>query len=125
MIVYASRTGNVRHIVNKLEDVDSVEISNGLIVKQPYILFTYTDNLGGIPQVVIDFLKSGDNSKYIKGVIASGNRNFGHDYFCASATKISSWLKVPIIRTIDLRGEVEDIEEVNKQYKIIIKGEAN
>lgn len=54
MIVYASRTGNVRNIVSKLK-VESIEISEGLLLSEPYLLITYTDGLGDIPVKVTRF----------------------------------------------------------------------
>ena len=50
MIVFASRTGNVRYIVNKL-GLPNIEITDGLVMTQPFLLFTYTDGLGQTPNV--------------------------------------------------------------------------
>lgn len=37
MIVYASRTGNVRHVVNSITN-NGVEIREGMVVNAPYFL---------------------------------------------------------------------------------------
>lgn len=120
MIVYASRTGNVQNIIDRL-DISSYKLERGLIVDKPFLLATYTDNLGDAPKEVLEFLRYNNNYKNLKGVFASGNKNFG-EHFCASATKISEWYKVPMIRMVDLRGDSGDIKEIEKQYNIIIKG---
>lgn len=112
MIVYTSRTGNVKHIVNNL-NLPNIEITEGLNINEPYILFTYTDKLGEVPEVVTQFLEN--NYIHLKGVIASGNVNFGEEY-CKSADVISDLYNVPIIRRIDLRGNKQDILEIQKQY---------
>lgn len=114
MIVFASRTGNVRSIVSKLQ-LPSCEITDDLVMSQPYILFTYTDGLGDVPERVLDFLSVDENKYYLKGVIASGNVNFGMR-FCGSADEISNNHNVPIIRKIDLRGTQEDINIIKKYY---------
>ncbi len=122
MIVYISRTGNVKYIVSKL-NLPSCEITHDLVMNKPYILFTYTDGLGDIPKNVVDFLNNRINQENIKGIIASGNTNFGKDLFCKVADTISISLNIPIIRKIDLRGTKEDIAIIKDQYYKIIEGE--
>ena len=74
MIAFSSRTGNVRYIVSKL-DGEVLEISPNVVIERPFLLVTYTDGLGDIPKPVEQFLK--DNHPFCKGVVVSGNRNFG------------------------------------------------
>ena len=127
MIAFASRTGNVRSIVGKLEAIPTMEITEKPVeVNEPYFLITYTDNLGETPKIVKDFLNHSEvNRKNLKGVIASGNTNFG-SYYCGSAIEISQWLEVPIIRMIDLRGSQDDIATIVSSYKtMIIEGETH
>lgn len=100
-----------------------MEITSSSVVNEPYFLLTYTDRLGEAPEVVRDFLKLESNRENLKGVIASGNINFGHENFCGSAKEISQWLKVPIIRMIDLRGNQDDIAEISSSYRKMIAGE--
>jgi protein involved in ribonucleotide reduction len=114
MIVFASRTGNVRSIVDKLH-LPSLEIVLDLVVNQPYFLLTYTDGLGDVPEFVSTFLEYRENRKYLKGVIASGNINFGES-FCKSADVISEKYHVPVIQRIDLRGTDEDLFLIKSQY---------
>lgn len=113
MIAFASRTGNVRYIVNKL-NLPSVEIHHQLILNEPYLIFTYTDGLGEVPKMVEEFLTN--NAEYCKGVIASGNSNFGHQYFCKAADKISKQLNIPIVRKIELRGFQKDYDAIIEFY---------
>lgn len=54
MIIYASRTGNVRNVVSKLKG-KSMELSEELLLSEPYLLITYTDGLGDIPAKVARF----------------------------------------------------------------------
>ncbi len=54
MIVFASRTGNVRNVVSKLK-AECIELSEELRLNKPYLLITYTDGLGDIPAKVQRF----------------------------------------------------------------------
>lgn len=121
MIIYASRTGNVKYMIDELK-LPSSELKSDLVVDQSYFLFTYTDGLGDIPEHVIGFLKNSTNQRHLKGVIASGNTNFG-DSFCKAADTIGNIFKVPVIRKIDLRGSNEDLIVINDYYKKLIEGD--
>ncbi len=58
-VVFASRTGNVESIVNKLGVDDLMQIESGNEeVHEDYILFTYTDGYGDVPVEVDDFLSN-------------------------------------------------------------------
>ena len=119
MIIYTSRTGNVEYIVKKLGLPDK-KLSNNMVVDYPYILFTYTDKIGETPDVVKEFLTN--NYKYLKGVICSGNSNFGVNNFCKPADDISKQFRVPILKKIELRGFDEDYKQVKMKYNEIMKG---
>lgn len=122
MIYYISRTGNVKHIVGKL-DLPSCELTSDLKVNHDFLLFTYTDGLGKVPSKVLDFMEI--NHHHCKGVIASGNTNFGEALFCKSANTISKLFNVPIVRKIDLRGNELDLEIIKKYYTDIIREDLN
>lgn len=114
MIVYASRTGNVRYIASKLTE-DPLEISDELIMKKPYLLLTYTDRLGEVPTKVTRFLDH--NAGFCKGVVVSGNSNFGHSLFGAAGDKIAVTYQIPLVRKLDLRGYKADYEAIQKFYE--------
>ena len=118
MIIYASRTGNVESIIGKL-NLPSMDIEKVDKVESKYILFTYTDGLGMIPPVVDEFLRN--HHSLCVGVIASGNKNFGHQFYCGSATKINERYDIPILKTLELRGSPEIIEDIKKQYNEIFE----
>lgn len=114
MIVYASRTGNVRYIVSQL-DKNPTEISDDLILNEPYLLFTYTDGLGEIPAKVTHFLDQ--NAHFCKGVVVSGNSNFGHRLFGGAGDKITATYQIPLVRKLDLRGYKADYKAIQKFYE--------
>ncbi|SOC05545.1 protein involved in ribonucleotide reduction [Ureibacillus xyleni] len=114
MIIYASRTGNVRYIVSKLIG-ETKEITEGLLLHQPFLLITYTDRLGEVPDIVTRFLEQ--NAQHCKGVVVSGNRNFGHVNFGAAGEKIELLYNIPLVRKLDLRGYPQDYKEIQQFYE--------
>ena len=68
--VYASRMGKTEKLIEKLA-IDAMKIENGTeTVKGDYILFTYTDGNGVVPNIVESFLEN--NPDGLKGVVAGG-----------------------------------------------------
>jgi protein involved in ribonucleotide reduction len=86
-----------------------------VIMNEPYILMSpsYGDNAGNhaVPKQVIRFLNEPQNRKYIRGVIGSGNRNFG-DMFARAGTIIANKCKVPLLYKVELSGTSNDIMNV-------------
>ena len=120
MIVYASRTGNVKYIVSKLH-AESIELTEDLKIYEPYLLITYTDRLGDVPAKVSHFLQR--NGQLCKGVVASGNSNFGNSMFGAAGDKIASALQIPLVRKLELRGFQADYEAIQQFYETRVKDE--
>lgn len=106
LIVYASKTGNVKRFVGKT-GLETVQISDELLVNEKYVLITYTTGFGAVPEEVSAFLKK--NSKSLVGVVASGNRNWG-DMFGASADKISKQYGIPVLMKFEMSGTNNDVE---------------
>ena len=118
MILYASRTGNVRAIVQKL-DLPAKDLSQVSIVNAPFLLFTYTDGLGSVPPSVATFMAS--NHLHCKGIIVSGNRNFGHAFFGRAGDLLAQQYQLPLIEKLDLRGTAANYEVIQRFYHTIWK----
>ena len=108
-VVFASRTGNVQSIVDRLS-VDALEISSGdEAVSEPFLLITYTDGYGDVPMEVESFLNS--NGDHLKGVIVSGDQGYG-EAFCKAGDVIAEQYNVPCLYKVENDGTDEDIEEI-------------
>ena len=108
-IVYASRTGNVESIIDRL-GVDALRIEDGSeSVTEDYIVFTYTDGYGDVPGEVSDFLEN--NSSNIKGVVVSGDTSYG-DAYCGAGDVIAEEYNVPVLYKVENEGTDEDIENI-------------
>ncbi len=105
LIVYSSKTGNVRNFVKKT-GLTAVEIDDALRVTSPFVLVTYTNGFGQIPEQVVKFLKV--HHKHMRGVAASGNANWGQ-LFAKSADTVSLLYSVPVILKFELSGTPHDV----------------
>lgn len=113
MIAFASRTGNVRYIISRLE-LPAIEIDETCVLSEPFLLLTYTDGLGEVPLKVKLFMEK--NGTYCQGVIVSGNSNFGHHNFGRAGEVIARQWQIPLVRKLELRGFPEDYEAINRYY---------
>lgn len=86
-----------------------------LDVREPYVIVVPTYGGGNpkkaVPPQVRKFLNDPDNRQYIRGVIASGNTNFG-DAFCAAGDIIAAKCHVPFMYYFELMGTPEDRRKV-------------
>ena len=67
LVIYDSLTGNVQRFMNKI-GARSVRLTEGMTVKEPYILVTYTVGFGEVPESTANFLKR--NYSYLKALQA-------------------------------------------------------
>ncbi|MGD8188951.1 class Ib ribonucleoside-diphosphate reductase assembly flavoprotein NrdI [Brevibacillus ginsengisoli] len=115
LIAYDSKTGNVKRFMSKL-NMRSVPINSELIVDEPFILVTYTTGFGQVPDSSQRFLKR--NARMLRGVSASGNRNWG-DNFAKSAETIANQYHIPVISKFELSGTNQDVEYFVKEVQAI------
>ncbi len=114
MIAFASRTGNVRYIVSRLQ-LPAIEIAEDIKLAKPFLLFTYTDGFGDVPRSVARFMER--CGKLCEGIIVSGNSNFGHRVFGAAGDALARQWQVPLVRKVDMRGFAEDYEAIRRYYE--------
>ncbi|WP_338024763.1 class Ib ribonucleoside-diphosphate reductase assembly flavoprotein NrdI [Bifidobacterium miconisargentati] len=86
-----------------------------LNVREPYVIMVPTYGGGvikkAVPIQVKRFLNDPANRAWIRGVIASGNTNFGEAY-CAAGDIISAKCHVPFLYKYELMGTPEDTAAV-------------
>lgn len=68
---------------------------------------------GAVPKQVIKFLNDPHNRSLCRGVIASGNTNFGEAY-CVAGDIIAAKLKVPFLYRYELLGTPTDVARVKE-----------
>ncbi|MFK3576691.1 class Ib ribonucleoside-diphosphate reductase assembly flavoprotein NrdI [Bifidobacterium thermacidophilum] len=88
-----------------------------LVVDEPFVIVVPTYGGGDIskalPPQVRRFLNDRGNRSQLRGVIASGNTNFG-DAFCAAGDVIAAKCHVPFLYSFELTGTPEDMRKVRE-----------
>lgn len=95
--------------------IDSVDYVQG-----GYILCTYTDGVGEVPRNTQRFLRKGENSTHLLGVVANGSSNFkATGLFAVAGDRLSNDYDVPLYRKIDMGGTNEDLYEVASRLNYV------
>ena len=112
-VFYYSLTGNVKRFLENC-DIDAKSIEH-TAPNRDFVLVTNTLGFGEIPPLVDAFLK--EHGRHLRGVAASGNRNWGDNYAKAGRL-ISAQYGVPLLLTFELSGTQGDVrafkDELNK-----------
>lgn len=116
LVYYSSGSGNTQRFVDRL-GLPATRILGETRVTEPYVLITpsYSDGLGNgaVAKPVIRFLNDPANRCLLRGVIASGNRNFG-EYFAHAGKIIAAKCSVPVLYRFELSGTDEDVARVRQ-----------
>ncbi|MBF0779863.1 MULTISPECIES: class Ib ribonucleoside-diphosphate reductase assembly flavoprotein NrdI [unclassified Granulicatella] len=117
-IVYMSMTGQTRKFVKKL-GMDSLEITldNAFQeIYEPYVIVAPTYEKEAT-SILNDFIETGHNQSYLKGVAGGGNRNF-NTLFCFTAKDLAQDYHVPLLHLFEFQGSDYDVkffkEKVNE-----------
>ena len=120
LVYFSSASGNTHRFIQKL-DQPALRIPlrpkvEGMIrVTSPYVLVVPSygggELKGAVPKQVIQFLNIPDNRKLIRGVITSGNTNFG-EHFCIAGPIIAKKCSVPELYRFELLGTDRDVQRV-------------
>ncbi|ARU91175.1 ribonucleotide reductase stimulatory protein [Spiroplasma clarkii] len=131
VVYFSSHSNNTHRFIEKLGIANSripIELDQELLVTQDYILIVPTyggggsDRKGAVPKQVIKFLNHEVNRSHCKGVVASGNTNFG-DTFAIAGPIISKKLNVPMLYQFELLGTSQDVDNLYDIINNFWKGE--
>jgi len=122
LVYFSSVSENTKRFIDKLA-VEALRIPlrpklDGMIrVHKPYVLLVPSygggDHAGALPRQVAAFLNDKQNRSLIRGVITSGNTNFGTDY-CIAGKIISQKCRVPELYRFELLGTPRDVLKVRE-----------
>jgi hypothetical protein len=121
LVYFSSATENTKRFVERV-GVPALRIpirpgTEPLLVDEEYVLMVPSYGGGDIskavPKQVIKFLNIEHNRNLCRGVISSGNTNFGEAY-CIAGKVLSNKLKVPFLYKFELLGTPEDVTAVRK-----------
>lgn len=120
-VIVFSLTGNCKRFIDmcKIPEEDVIDLWEiDYDVDFDYILITPTIGFGKVPEDVERFLEK--NNKYLKGVVGSGNKNWGNR-FAKAADTISEQYEVPLLMKIELHGNTKDLIRFKKIYLESVK----
>ena len=121
LVYFSSTSENTHRFVSKLgfptARIPLRRTDPPLTVDEEYVLVVPTYGggsvKGAVPKQVIAFLNNPDNRALCRGVIASGNTNFGQAY-CLAGDIIASKLGVPFLYRYELLGTPADVARVKE-----------
>lgn len=121
VVYFSSATENTKRFVERLGfpsgRIPLRPADPFLKVDRPYVLLVPTYGGGSwnkaVPKQVIKFLNDEHNRSLCRGVIPSGNTNFGTAY-CIAGDIISAKLQVPVLYKYELLGTPEDVARVKE-----------
>ncbi|UKS54395.1 class Ib ribonucleoside-diphosphate reductase assembly flavoprotein NrdI [Mycoplasma feriruminatoris] len=122
VVYFSSISNNTHRFIQKLE-LENIripyELDESISVDRDYVLVTPTYSGGGeyvegaVPKQVIKFLNNEKNRSFCRGVISSGNTNFG-DTFGIAGPIISKKLNVPFLYQFELLGTQHDVSKIRQ-----------
>ncbi len=119
LVYFSSQSGNTHRFVTKTglpaHRIPTSPKDGNLKVRDPFVLvmptFAGEDGRGAVPKQVMRFLNDPDNRALLKGVIGSGNTNFG-PMFAIGGRVVATKCRVPLLYKFELLGTDEDVQNV-------------
>ena len=125
LVYFSNYSENTKRFVEKL-DGNAIRIpvnpsdARNFVVDTSYVLILPTYGGGSespaIPKSVKVFLNNPHNRELLRGVIGTGNTNFGESY-CKAADMVSTKTGVPVIAKVELLGTPEDIDVIKQRLE--------
>jgi protein involved in ribonucleotide reduction len=127
IVYFSNYSGNTKRLVDKLNGnpiripIDS-DFHSIPVLHNEYVLVVPTYGGGSeksaIPRQVRQFLNIEENRSLLRGVIGTGNKNFG-DHFCKAADMISLKTGVPVIARVEIFGTDEDVYKIKERLELL------
>ena len=127
IIYFSSASENTKRFVEKLSsELDLIRIplrwdaDAPLLTEKEFILVLPTYGGGeyekAVPRQVVKFSYLKQNRDLIRGVIGTGNTNFG-EHYCLAADVVAAKTGVPLLQRVEILGTPDDVEKVNERLK--------
>lgn len=129
IVYFSNYSGNTKRFVEKLTNnarripIDYTADTSGiLVIDNPFILVVPTYGGGSeghaVPRQVRAFLNVKENRDLLRGVIGTGNTNFG-EHYCKAADLISAKTGVPVLARVEIFGTPEDIDTITERLEML------
>lgn len=131
IVYFSHKSENTKRFIEKL-DPDAFRLpikwdkDNPFLFQEEYVLVvpTYGGGSDGhaIPKSVREFLNIKSNRDNLRGVIGTGNTNFG-EHYCKAAEMICEKTGVPLIAKVELLGTEADIRIIMERLRLLYEYE--
>ncbi len=127
IVYFSNYSGNTEKLVERLglggtRIPISWDANNPTIVSSEYVLIVPTYGGGSeksaIPKQVRSFLNIEQNRELLRGVVGTGNTNFG-EHYCKAADMISAKTGVPIVARVEIFGTEDDVIKVKERLRLL------
>jgi protein involved in ribonucleotide reduction len=127
IVYFSNYSENTKRFVEKLTDA-GIRIptkpsdARNFVVANEYVLVLPTYGGGNespaIPKSVRVFLNDPSNRDLLRGVIGTGNTNFG-EHYCKAADMVCNKTGVPLIARVEIMGTIEDVILIKERLEIL------
>lgn len=123
LVVYLSLTGQTRKFVKKLQwpSIELTPDNKMLEVNEPYIIIAPTYERE-VTDLLWEFVETGHNQVYLKGIAGGGNLNF-NTLYCFTAKDLSRDFNVPLLLMFEFQGNDNDVQKLKNEVEKL--GETN
>lgn len=130
LVYFTTNSGNVGRFAEKITQFETVRIPQSmeeaktLTIDEEFVLIVPTYLAGNTGEVkvtgqVVTFLNNPQNRHLLRGVIGSGNTNYGAHY-CKSAKLVASKCQVPLLHMFEISGTIEDVQDVEQKVSNLV-----
>lgn len=125
LVYFSNYSENTKRFVEKVTDAGiriptNPSDARNFSVDAEYVLVVPTYGGGNespaIPKSVKIFLNNSHNRDLLRGVIGTGNTNFG-EHYCKAADMISAKTGVPVLARVELLGTPEDVDIIKQRLE--------
>lgn len=130
IVFFSNVSGNTKRFVEKL-DKNLIQIplkwdeNMPLLVDKEYVIVIPTYGGGGsdnktVPKPIVKFLNIETNRSLLRGVVGTGDTNFGSHY-CKAADIVSAKTGAPLLYKLEITGTPDDVEQVKERLELLWK----
>jgi protein involved in ribonucleotide reduction len=127
LVYFSNVSNNTKKFVDKL-GLNTLRLpirwdeSSPVVVSSDFVLVVPSYGGGAesrtVPKSVIKFLNIETNRQHLRGVVGTGNTNFGVHY-CKAAEIVAAKLGVPLLYRVEITGTPDDVEQVKERLELL------
>lgn len=131
LVYFSNKSENTKRFIEKItKNAHRIPVrwnnEKPFLFNQEYVLVVPTYGGGNgdhaIPRSVREFLNVKSNRDNLRGVVGTGNTNFG-EHYCKAANMIAEKTGVPLIAKVELLGTDADVNKTIERLRLLYEYE--